>query len=324
MNWSHLTTPTRRTTLPVRVGLLSFLTGAVLMLCGIGAAAGEGRLATREELRQIHDAGQYRICVQQIGRVLRAGNAGQSYDQYDLLLLRGDCLLHLEDPASAQLTYSAAAKSPVAAQSREGRAMAFLLESSARMAYRPRDHRDAGDGIYLVNEQGRRDALKAILEDELRSNKTNFDRASKADNLGPIRDVLPKLQDLYAVERTATGGDAQMRPVLDAIGQRARTLIERELDLREQTVAALDRRANLPVDAPGGGWWWAGYARRGLNTYDRRELRELIEYLQRVEETTRLGRELATSFDDDTALWEPLIHRAVKAARGAQDVLDAE
>jgi hypothetical protein len=85
-------------------------------------------LATPEELHQIHDSGQYRICLQQIGWVLRAANT--TYDRYDLLLLRGDCLLHLEDPASAQLAYAAAAQSPAAKQAHEGRAMAFLLRRS--------------------------------------------------------------------------------------------------------------------------------------------------------------------------------------------------
>jgi hypothetical protein len=111
-----------------------------------------------------------------------------------------------------------------------------------------------------------------------------------------------------------------MRPILEAIGQRALMLIDRELDIREEMVDARERRANRLV----GGWWSGGYSRRGLNTYDRRDLRELIDFLRRVEDTARLGRELAASFDGDASRWEPLITRSAKAVRRAQDVLDGE
>jgi hypothetical protein len=192
------------------------------------------------------------------------------------------------------------------------------------MTYQPRG--GGAEGIGLASKESRAKALRALLQDELRAGEPDFRRAAAADNLVPIRDVLPKLADLYAVERTATGGDAQLRPILEPIGQRARTLIDRELGPREQTIAAVERRANQRVDVPAvpGGWWWGGSVRRGLHTDDRRELRDLIDYLRRVEETATLGQHLAASFDSDAGVWDPLITRASKAARSAQDVLDAE
>ncbi len=117
-----------------------------------------------------------------------------------------------------------------------------------------------------------------------------------------------------------------MRPILESIGYRARTLIDRELDVREESTTAIASRANQRVDWPAGGgrWWWGGEVRRGLYTPDRRELRDLIDYLQRVEETTRLGQQLAAWFDADPKTWDRLIERATKAVHHAQDVLDAE
>src|SRR3954466_10401657 len=107
------------------------------------------------------------------------------------------------------------------------------------MTYHPRHDGDAANGINLAKEQDRIEALRALLQDELRAGESNFDRAAKADNLIAIQEVLPTLADLYAVERTATGDDLEMRPILQAIGQRALMLIQRELDLREETIAAL-------------------------------------------------------------------------------------
>lgn len=314
----------RRTTPAVRFWVVWMVVCVATSPLRANPETNNGRLATPDELVQMHDAGQYRICLQQIGRILLARNAGKDYDNFGLLLLRGDCLLHLDDPATAKFAYAAAAKSPIEKQAREARATVFLLQKSDGMTYRPHGEREARDGINVASEQSRIAALRALLNDELRADEVDFQRAERADNLVPIQNALPKLADLYAVELTASGKAARIRPVLEAIGERARTLIERDLDLREQTIAALDRRANEPVDTPAGGWWWGGYARRGLNTYDRRELRGLIDYLQRIEGTTRLGRELATYFDGDSKPWEPLIIRAVKAVSRAQDVLAAE
>jgi hypothetical protein len=315
-----------RTTPPAPVFVLAAVIGAIAFSSGAGAQTDERRLATPSELRQMHDAGQYRICLQQIARVLRSGNAARNHDRYDLLLLRGECLLGLEDPATARLAYEAAAKSPVPDQAREGRATALLLQRSTKLTYLPRSDNDAQDGINVASKEGRTRALRALLASELRAGEPDFRRASSAENLVPIFDVLPRLADLYAVERTATGGDVKLRPILEAIGQRARTLIERELDLREQSIIALESRANQRIDAPAvaGRWWWGGDTRRGLYTPDRRELRDLIDYVQRVEEAAKLGQELAVSFDADAKLWDPLITRASKAVRYAQDVLDAE
>jgi hypothetical protein len=309
----------------MRLGILAVLATALWLASAAGAGeADEKRLPTPTELRQMRDAGHYRICLQQIARALRLADAGKDYDHYDLLLLRGDCLLHLNDPATAQLAYAAAAKSPVAEQAREGRATVLLLRLSTKLRYVPQGGGDAGEGIDLTTREGRISALRALLKDELRANEADFRRLTITDDIALIREALPKLADLYAVERTATGGDTTLRPILEAIARRARTLIERELDLNEQSVAVIAGKAGTAVGSAGDRWWWGRSARRGLYTSDRRKLRDLIDYVQRVEDTARLGQQVAASFDGDATVWDPLITRASKAVRYAQDVLDAE
>ena len=71
-------------------------------------------------------------------------------------------------------------------------------------------------------------------------------------------------------------------------------------------------------------WWWVGVTRRGLYTEDRRELRDLTDYLERIKETTKLGQRTARLFDGDVKIWDPLITKATKVLQHARDVRDAE
>jgi hypothetical protein len=305
-----------------------FLLGFFLLAASVRAAPPStdngGPLPSRAELKQMHDAGEYRVCLHQIGRVLRLAPA-KGYDRFDLLLLRGDCLLHLEDPGTAKLAYDAAMKSTVPEQAREARATALLISRSNKLSYVPRS--GDSDAINIASHATRTRAMAALLRDELQANKELIDRARNADNLVPIMDALPKFYDLYALERTATGGDGETRPILRAVGERARTLIERELGVMDQRVAGVEKRADEIVSAPygaGSAWWWGGSTRRGLYTDDRRELRDLIDYLAKIADTCKLGEQVAISFDGDPHVWEPLIRHSIETLQHAQSVLEAE
>jgi hypothetical protein len=318
---------------------------AVLLLvsiCWSAAAAAPNKdapLPTSKDLRDMHDAGQYRTCLQQIARLMRAGGTpntsadAKALERFDLLLLRGDCLIHLEDPATAKLAYAAVKDSPDPKQSQEARATLLLLTRSVKVVYTPKtpaaaadSGTAAGDGINITAHDRRTRALRALLDDELAASQPEFDKARSADNLQPIAAALPKLYDLYAVEKTATGTDTFMRPILMAIGERARTLIANELQAMEERIAAIEKRADQQLDwvGPGIGWWAGGTTRRGLYTDDRNELRDLNEYLTKIADTTQLGRRAAISFGADGTQWDPLIERAGRDVRYSQEVMDAE
>ena len=297
-------------------------------------------LPTPKDLRDMHDAGQYRMCLQQIARLMRAGGTpntsqeAKALERFDLLLLRGDCLIHLEDPATAKLAYAAVKDSPDPKQSQEARAMLLLLNRSVKISYTPKTPAGAadsgapnGDNINITAHDRRARALRALLADELAASQPEFDKAKSAESLQPIIAALPRLYDLYAVEKTATAGmDTFMRPILMAIGERARTLIAHELQAMEERIAAIEKRADQEVGwvGPGVGWWAGGTTRRGLYTDDRNELRDLHEYLEKIADTTQLGRRAALSFGADGTTWDPLIDRAARAVRYSQEVMDAE
>ena len=65
-----------------------------------------------EEIRKLHDTGQYRSALQEAARTLRTP-AGEK-DKYQLQLIRGDCLLHQDDAPTA-LSASKPCSAPLSA-----------------------------------------------------------------------------------------------------------------------------------------------------------------------------------------------------------------
>ena len=74
----------------------------VLVLCGSALAQAPPQ-PTMDDLRKMYQAKEYKLCLQQIARVMRAAqNPASGWDKYALMLMRGDCLLGLSDGASAK------------------------------------------------------------------------------------------------------------------------------------------------------------------------------------------------------------------------------
>ena len=109
----------------------------VLILSAAGVCRADPPLATMDDLNQMYEAKQYRVCLQQIARLMRPGNLGDQ--KFALLLLRGDCLLQLRDGATAKESYRAAEKSGNPDQVAEGRAMNYLISNSPGLQYTPRN-----------------------------------------------------------------------------------------------------------------------------------------------------------------------------------------
>jgi hypothetical protein len=283
-----------------------------------------------QDLHDMYQAGQYEICLQQIARVLRlTGQDAKRYDKFTPQLLRGDCLLHLNDRASAIAAYQIAAKSPDPKISVPGRASELIARAAdPKMTYKPTAARGGGL-IDIVNDVSRRKAMIAMLDDQLADAGPQVAQAKTADNLTPIIAAVPKVLDLYALELAGTGRDEQMRPEMKAIGQRARKLIDNEVQLVEERISSVERRANTVVDVGyghrGGQWWWNGGAvRQGLHTDDRRELRDTLDYLDRIHQSADRGLQIARQVDGDVEAWEGVIEKVIHTRAHAQNALDAE
>ena len=164
-------------------GLFLILLVAIFSL-GAGPATQPMPLPTPADLKQMHDAGEYRICLQQIARVLQLrGDPARPYDRYALLLLRGDCLLHLGNPTTALEAYADAEKSTEPAQLAEARATALLIRSSAGLQFMPKPPAD-GAPIDIADHASRKKAMLALHNQLLADSKPAIDAALDAQESG--------------------------------------------------------------------------------------------------------------------------------------------
>jgi hypothetical protein len=129
----------------------------------------------------------------------------------------------------------------------------------------------------------------------------------------------------------ATGTDAQTRPVLMALGEKARNMISSELrsvDLRLQVIQGranqLVSSGNAVVTASDGSAWFVQDTRLGLMPEDRESLRQLFPYLNDLGTAAVRGKQLAQLFGADGTAWDPLIAEADKVLQHAQQVLNAD
>lgn len=285
-----------------------------------GAGAQSEQVATMAEIRQARDQGDYRRALQQAALALRLrGEAARGYDQYELQVIRGDSLLHLDDPVTALQAYEAAAQSREPRQVGTARATALLIRRSTDLKYTPRSGPDAAP-IDIVDRDSRRKAAAALLEDELARRRAELAAAKQATTLEPILDLVEPVLDLRSLEYLATDGEGErMREIAADIDQRARELIERELTLIADTVAKMQKMANRIQDDGGDSVY-----RRGLISTERQALRDTIAYLNRIGRTVELGQRLARMQGTDAAAWQPLVDETLRVRTFAENVLAME
>lgn len=290
-------------------------------------------LPTMDELRQMYDNGDYQAAIQQIARVLRLrGAAAQPYDRDQLLLLRGKTLLALDDSRAARRTFDEAQKSAQNDVAMTAHGFFALLARSKRSVYMKRSGDQAQ--INIADPKNLTAAFNAVLDDELPAFQKEAAVAAKANNLNPAIALVPKMLDLAGVEYASTGKCERVQEVGKEVGARARELIKNELDAQDQKVTAIERMANQLIDTGGygagsrrgrRGWWWNNnVTRRGLVSDEREDLYQLVEYLQKVQDTTKRGQSVAQAVKGDTGAWDALVQQAEQVKNHAQYVLDAE
>jgi hypothetical protein len=288
-------------------------------------------LPTMDELRQMYDDGDYQAAIQQIARVMRLrGAPADPYDRDALQLLRGKTLLAMDDPRAAKRAFEEAQKSQQPDIAMTAHGYVTLLTRSKLSVYTKRSGDKAQ--ISIADPKNQAAAFNALLDDELPAFQKEAAVASKADNLKPAIALVPKMLDLAGVDFAATGKCERVQPIATEVGVHARGLIQNELNAQDQKITAIENMANQLIDTGGysrshrgrGGWWNNDVTRRGLVSDEREDLYELIEYLQKVEDTTKHGQAVAKAVNGDTAAWDALVEQAGLVKNHAQYVLDAE
>lgn len=301
----------------------------VLLLTSFAAAQSAPPMPTMDDLIKMYDAKQYRTCLQQIARVIRQAQVpGGAWDKYALLLMRADCLLHLRDGASARQAYEAAEKAPTEEQWARARAMAFLISQSPGLKYTPRTAQ--GEPTDITEDANQPKAMNLLLTDELVAIQRDVRRVTTAQNMEPIQEFVPRLQDLYATELIVTGGkSAQVEPIVKEVSQAALGLVQRELNQVGQKMQNIQTSSTQPGGATmmgGSTDWWVdpGVVRRGLYPEERQWLREAGDYLNGVEQTAEKGQRMASKLGDQSTQWGAAVTQAQQLQQQAQAILENE
>jgi hypothetical protein len=277
----------------------------VILLLACSARAAE---PTLDDARADFDAARYSTALTKISRLLTASAAKPGAPQrYDLLMLRGECMLHIRTSTAAADAFSSAlrevdfATEPTKAS--QARAMVILTKASPRQLYRPSP--DAAP-IDIVAPDSRQKAMAALLEQRFADADPKIRAAINSSSLLATKLLLPALGDLYAIELVATGEVVRTRAAIQAFDEHARQLLDAELERIARGVDDLNRTANEAVlsDNP-----HPFLSYRGLTSPQRDQLREFAATLVEIDKVIRDGEGINKSIGSDSQAWEALMQR---------------
>ena len=256
------------------------------------------------EALNLMNAGKYKEALQSIAKSTATMTRDSDRDQqYQLLMLKGECLLQTGSYGAATTAFDAAAKSATdAKQIAPARANALLIRAAQAGKYRPRTGN--AQPIDIVPIATRPAAMAAMRSDMARQIKPQLDRALNGNTLPPMFEVLPKLLDIGFLEYTADGSAPNTRADLQQLGGQARELMNSELRRISQQTRVIENNA---------GSSWDGNT-RGLYSTERDALKNNATYLKQIEQTAREARRRAIELGFDGKAWEPVIADAADLA----------
>jgi hypothetical protein len=283
----------------------------VLILC----------LATRaiaapsmKELQDKYRSGDYRGTLSGIAQALALrGAPAEAYDRYELLMLRGDCLVQLNSGSYAGDAFDDARESTEDIPKRAAAGASELVARKAPIGkYVPRTGPDR-DPIDIKSPDSRKKAMDALRADLLAQNRTKIEAARNADNLEPMIATLPVLRQIAVLEMGSTGQLTDTKPVLQELGIRARGLIGRDLKGCRMEVAQINANSvEIENDR---------LERRGLFTQERKDLAALGDHVQQIESVGSEGRRIAEILSGDVAAWDKIVAEATDLATRIEVIL---
>lgn len=287
------------------------------------------RAATVADIEAMYAAGEFRLALQQISRILPAAPPST---RAQLFFLRGQSLLQLDDIASARLALDMvdreAARAPATDELRlisaRARADRILIE----MSRAGRVTLSGREPVAIADPAARAGLYALIFEERMAALTPDVQRAQSANDLPTIRNLLPRVYDVHSLEIAATGNDTRTAEIYRSLGARARLLIDRELQLMNTRVISIrdaaSRTESFVAPRVTGTWWSSTAIRRGLHSTDRDALRQILGELGRINEVSDQARAYAVSLGRVPQGWDDLITRTRVLAEMTQGVLDGE
>jgi hypothetical protein len=264
-----------------------------------------------QDAQQLFDQGKYPEALRTIAPALsKLKPDDDSGQRYQFLMLRAECLLRQNQRISAGGSFDLAVKcAPDLKTAAIARANSLLLKQSPNNRYTPKA---GGEPIDILDPQSRAHAFDALRTDMAKTVQPKYQQAMDGTSLQPMLNVLPSLLDIGYLEFAATGSAAETRNDIQAMGQRARDLINSELRRMQHQINALEVAANSNDN----------YTRRGLFSDERTMVQEDIDYARKIGQTARDARRRAKELGFDGQAWEPVIADSDDLAERAQALLD--
>lgn len=249
--------------------------------------------------------GDYAGCLKKISGLLSSRSIkADSPERYDLMMLRGECMLKLKQRQAAAQAFDAAALGMRARgdlpRVAAATALGTLVKASPDLAYKPKSHPELA-AIDVVEPSWRKDAMAALFED-LRDKLTPaVDDAIHSTSLVPSHELLPRMWELYTVEFAVKGNAASTETRLEDLGGHARDLIGSELDGMMTRLDHLNDLASEPA------WVSAGLSYRGLHTDEREELHRIADELVKIQRTAENARRISRLLGKTGDKWNALL-----------------
>lgn len=273
-----------------------------MLVIGLVAPFAAAAPPTPAQLQEKFKAGDYRGTLAGISQALALKpGSDEGYDRYELLMLKGECLVQLNSASYAVHAFDDAREATDdAAKKAQARANELIFRSAAGLKYSPRSGADRA-AIDVKAPESRKKAMLALRADLLAQNKARIDTAKRAANLEPLLTLLPALRQIAVLEIGATGQFEQIKPLLVEMGTHARDLITKELKVCRIHVEQVNATANEIY----GNDDFVG--RRGLFTKERQDLAAQADYIRQIETTGREGRRIAQLLGGAVDAWERIV-----------------
>jgi hypothetical protein len=288
--------------------ILSVALGAILFLAASSrATAGAEPTPPKltDDARADFKTGDYAACLKKLSGLLSSRSLkADSPERYDLLMLRGECMLKLKQRQAAAQAFDAAATGMKARgdlpRVAAATALSTLVKASPDLTYKPKNHPDLA-GIDVIEPSWRKEAMAALFEDLRDKLAPAVDDAIHSASLVPSHELLPRMWELYTVELASKGNAASTETKLEDLGGHAQELIGNDLNGMITRLDQLNDLASEPVLVS------AGISYRGLRTDEREELHRMADDLVKIQRTAENARRISRLLGRTGEHWDALL-----------------
>src|SRR5688500_609273 len=306
----------------MRAFVISLLAAVLLAAVTPAAAQSAPQSAPQgfEDAQADYASGDYAACLRKVAARLNSNAVKRdSPERYDLLMLRGECLLRLKQRAPAAESFEKAAAVTKGhgdlPRTANATALAALVKASPDLKYTPKS-RSGGSAIDVAGPGTRREAMAALFEDLRTQLAPDVEKALGDKSLTSTHRRLKQFWELYAVEFAATGAATSTESTLQDLGGHARGLIAEELDRLISRLESLSDLAGEPV------WGRNVMGYRGLKTSEQNEIKKMADYLMESQRTVEYGRRIARALGRTGENWDALLADCAVARDAAQQAYD--